>query len=870
MGKILGQDMGPENARLDRQRKTLPMGEALIHSLPIDTATSGKPVLEPQLMICEGLNENQWLKTIRNSCFGDKQEATFLVASAASGCGKTNGAYAVGKIYSGENTILSIVIRVAEPYNGIGGSPSLSKPFDYLDSLLDAHMRQCNQIQQCSELLIQQCSELLPDQKSQALRSIANNALKLIKLWLATYVKVTLDAIDAAPDATREVQQELCLRFHRNGVAEDIIKREFQQLVNDYLEKDSTNQHVTGQIVKLDDDKINQLLEDIDFRALPFTIFLCIDEAQILLNKCSGLFFTKVQYEQTDIDTLQPSTDLFYGVCVALCGFNQKYKWTVYLTGTAFSMVHFRKTSDDYSPLRGSTVAIRPTTTFTRQQMQSILSYYWRWEDGTFQDEEVIQCLNLCAGRPLIFVRVIFHPLYCSLFDRPLLTELSKQHLIECVQSHAEKMSFTIYQMMQGLIDRHIRILPIDETRTSRSFLPHLVKALMFEDGKLDICRSDHFEEAISSGLIPLVAKDDQEDETFCLFDEPLARRGLQRALDEELLSSARGRGLLHVMRSLIEIEHESKGTVAERAFAYDLALRSYVHKLKYLSKRGNAAASYQGIPLSELLSPLFPSDNMLLMPDLASYYCRVDKATQWRANEDATRPCALRVFEQAGLSLAANSAKLNEDIIVYDLPVEMGANLAFVVWSPADATQKLVIAQSKNKKDGTLAEAVVTLHPGTQYLTNFQRNSLLTSQRKSRSFMHVTTGAGSTAWKDYVQFCRSYPGIVDNWIRIALVGREVKAKVLQFVKSAESRDRSFLDKHLRKIAPNSKQANGLRDSPLLLLSFASDSFLDAPMRALFVDRSESILSLPRISIRWDAVSVDEMLKHGLKQGVTM
>eukprot|EP01031_Cornospumella_fuschlensis_P028713 gene28713-34661_t len=676
------------------------MGEALIHSLPIDTATSGKPVLEPQLMICEGLNESQWLKTIRDSCFSDKQQATFLVASAASGCGKTNGAYAVGKIDSGTNTILSIVIRVAEPYNGIGGRPSLSKPFNYLDSLLDAHMRQCHHMQQCSELL--------PDQKSQALRSIADNALKLIKLWLVTYVKVTLDAIDAAPNTVREEQQELCLRFHRNGVAEDIIEREFQQLVSQLslVQDDCTNQHVTGQVVELEGDKIDQLLSDIASRAEPFTIFLCIDEAQILLNKCSGLFFTKVQYEQTDLDTLQPSSDLFYGVCVALCGFNQKYKWAVYLTGTAFSMVRFRKTSDDYSPLHGSTLAIRPTTTFNRQQMQSILSYYWRWEDGTFQDEEVIQCLNLCVGRPLIFVRVIFHPLYCSLFDQPLLTELSKQHLIECIQSNEEKMSCTIYQMMQGLINRNIRILPTDETRTSRSFLPHLVKALMFEDGKLNICRSDHFEEAISSGLIPLVAKDVQENETFCLYDEPLVRRGLQRALDEELLSSARGRGLLHVMRSLVEMEHESKGTVAERAFA-------------------------------------------------------VHKATQWRANDDAKHPCALRVFEQAGLSLASKSAKLNEDVIVYDFPGKMGADLAFVVWSPADALQKLVIVQSKSKKEGTLAEAVVTLHPGTQYLTNFQRESLLNSQRKSQSFMHVTAGAGSTAWKDYVQFCRSYPGIV-------------------------------------------------------------------------------------------------------------
>jgi hypothetical protein len=323
-------------------------------------------------------------------------------------------------------------------------------------------------------------------------------------------------------------------------------------------------------------------------------------------------------------------------------------------------------------------------------------------------------------------------------------------------------------------------------------------------------------------------------------------------------------------MRSLIEMEHESKGAVAERAFAYDLALRSYVHKLKYIGERGNTAASYQGIPLNELLSPLFPSDNMLLMPDLSSYYCRVHKATQWRANEDATHPCALRVFEQAGLNLASNSAKLNEDIIVFDFPVQMGADLAFVVWSPADATQKLVIAQSKNKKDGSLAEAIVTLHPGTQYLTNFQRNSLLTSQRKSRSFMHVTTGAGSTAWKDYVQFCGSYPGIVDNWIRIVLVGRKVNTKVLEFVKSAESRDRSFLDKHFRKIAPKSKQANGIRDSPLLLLSFASGSFLDAGIRNLFVDGSESILSLPRSSIRWDAVSVDDMLRHCEKQGVAM
>lgn len=141
--------------------------------------------MEPQLLHSIGLDKAEWLKRIAKSLV-DHQETKFIVASAASGCGNTNGAYAAGKIVASTHTVLSIVIRVAEPHNSVvEAEPQLSRPFDQLQNLLYSHLT----------FSIMKKSDEADNSRFSSMKKMADKALRLVKLLLATYVEATVEAI---------------------------------------------------------------------------------------------------------------------------------------------------------------------------------------------------------------------------------------------------------------------------------------------------------------------------------------------------------------------------------------------------------------------------------------------------------------------------------------------------------------------------------------------------------------------------------------------------------------------------------------------------------------------------------------------------
>jgi hypothetical protein len=403
---------------------------------------------------------------------------------------------------------------------------------------------------------------------------------------------------------------------------------------------------------------------------------------------------------------------------------------------------------------------------------------------------------------------------------------------------------------MEELLQSNIRILPTNDSLTSRSYLPVLVKSILFGNGEIDPHSTRVMEEAIiQTGLLPLSAL--LEGPTrICVRNEPIVWRGLTKAIGNELLGERGGRGLGAIMHLLVANERDGKGKCAESAFAFHVALACYKESL---IRSGDS--SFRGVRLTDLLEPLFPAEVEDLPEVVGGYYCRATRAvnmSEWDSNV-----CTLRRF-------LTDSGILDDSIVLYNLPEMMGIDGAMLVSSPTNPpTYRLVASQFKNKSRASLSEVLFTLHPGTQYLTNVQREYVLKGkQADSKKFFHAPAhlGAGSSAWNDYVRFAEEPLGraLCTDWIRLAVVGRNVSPKVILFIKSAEQK-RDFYSKWLQQNVPTSKIAASIRISPVIMLSFLSPRFFDPTLRELIVEEGQGELSFSK-NVRWPALSVDEMI----------
>ena len=222
------------------------------------------------------------------------------------------------------------------------------------------------------------------------------------------------------------------------------------------------------------------------------------------------------------------------------------------------------------------------------------------------------------------------------------------------------------------------------------------------------------------------------------------------------------------------------------------------------------------------------------------------------------TKECVLRAFLHDG--------KIDDTIILINVNKMMGLDVMFVV-SDDLGSQRLVAAQLKNVGQITCAEVTKALHPGTQHLLNNQRDAIL--QRKSKSkdviSMFNNPGSGSFAWHDFIQFHEKYPQLTSNWIRLAVVARDINSNVHRFA-------RTGIFEWLKKKFPISSRVSFLQeynssrqtyyDSPIYFLSLNSASWLTGEIRGMFVSPSDDAMTVVANLHVWIPVSIDQTLEY--------
>jgi hypothetical protein len=151
----------------------------------------------------------------------------------------------------------------------------------------------------------------------------------------------------------------------------------------------------------------------------------------------------------------------------------------------------------------------------------------------------------------------------------------------------------------------------------------------------------------------------------------------------------------------------------------------------------------------------------------------------------------------------------IREDIILVGIDPLMDIDLVFIssydsqIYSGEKGAQ-LVVIQCKNRTKGTLAEVLVTLQPGCQYITKEERELLLKNASLTKRIVDPKLRAdpksnveslitvqeneivnfsgvqyyGSRKWKAFHDLLEGRSLFQKDWIRIGLVARKVAGKV--------------------------------------------------------------------------------------------
>mmetsp|Transcript_16964 Transcript_16964/g.25580 ORF Transcript_16964/g.25580 Transcript_16964/m.25580 type:complete len:642 (+) Transcript_16964:188-2113(+) len=639
---------------------------------------------------------------------------SLFCASAASGVGKTHLAYAAGLTGS----CISIIIRIAQQREE-NGKAAFSTPWIALFEQLDRFEKYRKTAANCDK------------------SKIANHAYRYIKLLILCYVHVTHIAIgDTTDDVNICKKCELALRFHRNVRGEALTSNYFNARIAEMQITDEETR-----LIVINSDAMDNFYAEVKLSStIDIPCLLCFDEIQTLFDKYSELFLSQQQYlsqkndeMKSDLDdpvctTGQRSQDvfelppistkerhqhsrgIFYVLCCAMCELAKECEWYMYMTGTSFSMTKFRKTAHDYSPVRGNVKIVAPRALFSLQQMVSTLKHYWNIADSVLENEEVRKALKFCEGRPLLFVNGVFVPLYHECESYNFSGSISESCLLSVMNRGVSDLCSEFSVRMSNVLEGG-KAFPLDQSKTSRYFLPYLVKALLFDNGKMVLSDQLGIGEAIATSLVPACAdhqnRNIHNEQEIDIYAEPLVGHVLKSVILQELQT-----GIHDVLKLLIETKLcVGKGDVAEIAFAYNIALLTYQHQVMH---NGN------GIDFADLVIPMFTADRHLL-PELVDQFscfaCRVVDCS------DIKRECAFRRFVR-------DDGAVDDTVILTNLPKRMGADTAFIVSSHSDrADKRVVVAQHKNDTSITLSNVMVTLSPGTQYLSNTQRRELRTKK---------------------------------------------------------------------------------------------------------------------------------------------
>jgi len=201
---------------------------------------------------------------------------------------------------------------------------------------------------------------------------------------------------------------------------------------------------------------------------------------------------------------------------------------------------------------------------------------------------------------------------------------------------------------------------------------------------------------------------------------------------------------------------------------------------------------------------------------------------------------CASRRF-------VLDDGSLDDTVVLYNMPERMGLDVAFMVSSapmtgavgagaaragaagsgsasPAASAHRdfRVVGLHFNNTANSLADVMLTLHPGTQLLTNTQREALLSCRGFTRAL--GGGGAGSADWLDFMAFAAEQPQLATDWIRVPVVARPVHSHVYKFAGqlAAGALDRRFLERFTWTAARRGAAAR----SPVVIASLHAEACL--------------------------------------------
>ena len=650
--------------------------------------------------------------------------------------------------------------------------------------------------------------------------AVSEAAFLFVRLTLLSFMHFSVLAMRSIlathHEASADKLRQLLLRMHRNGNADALVSDILSSLL---IQLRMKRWRIGARdIYVLDPEKMGAYevcLSTAVSNVMGPAILFTIDEAHELMERpecraVASLFLS----ERTASSAGAPGgssapppravnegpapRSLFYAVIGELSRFRIVHKWAVYVTGTALSMRRIADSSSASIATRCYPREFAPEHRLAEADIASILCRYWAIDD-VIADANVAQHLRKFVGRPQLFVAGVFEPLFelvCVLRRLPTATEFAAALALSFEASVLSRKRYFVDKMKRN------------STATSdeggmMTLIPMLFQAAIMNDGVITLSNDDQLADAICTGLLAVSSA--RGLGPVNMREEPVIYEGMRAAMLDPQLEA---RVLDVLLQSSRPVDVFTKGGALEIALSWHVALTcnrfaspSLATLLKTLGVRG------ADIP--------------------ADFDSWVVRATRVR-NDDLGHghrgegdPTPLERY------FVETSGAIDDSYIVYNTPVEMGGDIAFLVSrvAPVDSggggdvcngrQYKPVILQSKNDERATVAETLLTLHPGTQFLHNSTRKRLLHLPIDNVS---ISSQHGWNKW-DALARDAGKGFLSRNWVRVAVVARPLDEEIPAFSLAAAVSDPS--DAHV--LAWSDSQRQLAARSPVVWISLARE-----------------------------------------------
>lgn len=789
----LGADdlrVAADHAVIARQCSLLKIpSDAVKQPLPLDT-TDRRTELMSQLLRSQGSDLERF--SAKLSAASGTQEGNVVIGSAASGLGKTHLAYSWGS----QNGFSIISRAITSDLDA-----SIAPPFAWL-------------------LVQLRCLKAVPPGNAVAVSAAAFLFVRLTLLSFVHFSVLALRAIRAShPRAPAGMQRQLLLRMHRNGNADALVTTILDFLLLHMRVKafclDGNDVYaLDAEIMRAYEVSLSFAVRDV----MGTDVLVTVDEAHELLERrecksIASLFLAQrpdgsgacggdvsLSVPQSDNETA--SRSLFYAVVLQLSSLQSTHRWGVYVTGTALSMANIAYSASASVATRCHAEEFAPAHRMSVADIVNVLSSYWNFVE-VLSDTTVLLHLGHFVGRPQLFVQGVFKPLLsmiCVKFRLPTAPEL--------VAALVDSFARSVEVRKKYFIEKLTANFPVARDGSgTQALIPLLFKAVVMDNGFITLRDSDHLAAAICTGLLA-VSSTQTKTGAVNMRDEPVIFEALRAAM---LDTMQEGRVLDVLIRSSQPKEVFEKGGALEIATSWHVALMC--------NRITNPT-------LAALLSTLGVSD-AVIPPDLDSWVVRAT-----RVHDDVLGRGHLGAGDHTPFRRYFFNADggIDDSRIVFDTPLDLGGDIAFLVSRvkpvpPVDTGGsdvfggrqfKLVVMQCRNVIDATVAETLLTLHPGTQYLNNLARNHLLGLTRDRV----VRATQSGTSWKRWnaLTFDDGKSFLTRNWLRIAVVARALDNAIPAFSLAAATEN--VTDSHVRAWTATQRRLAAL--SPIVWVSLAA------------------------------------------------